>query len=660
VNQNESPSNLSAIVNKQQLIQIVSLLSVIAAIIIITFLLVRKISEYDIWFHLTLGREIIKNGSLPVLDTFSLLNKGRAFHDSQWLFQVLAASGYRHMGTYWLQLLQVGLWGTVFWTVYRAVRLWNSVSKSCLLLVLVAFACEERFSIRPELVSVAMLAFFYLRLLQGKFRKPADIALLFVLQVIWTNSHGIFIIGPFMSGCYLIAACAKDYARREFSESRKLTLLTTLLLMACIITPYGWDSLKFAWLLATQVSPSGPSIFRLVYDLRPPFGISSRSVIAFWFYFALVAAYFSSMLAVTLLDRRSIPHARVLIVFAMFALSLTGIRNIPLFAVVAAPLVAEIFAAGENQRIRRIAVALTAVALITGAMVWSPRPAINQLLTWVPYRFGLGAAADYVPLGLPAFLDRIRFTGPIYNTQNLGGFYEFHGYPDRIPFLDGRFEAYDPHVLYNLIETTFNAHLRPEPWYELEKRFGFQGLLLENGSGDSIGLLPVISKDNRWRLVYLDYAASFWLRTDRPDLPPAVDLAAVATLVHGVGNVAQAENLDMFLEKTSLYQMQRLRLLEQAENRWKTAYFTKSLGLLQMDLGELEAAETTFKRLLAHYPESLQTLMTLSQIALLRGDRISAENYLVKGLESFPNDADLRENLAAIRQADTKRLNRKP
>lgn len=646
--------------NRQKHMRGVSLSCAFVTIVTIAFLLVRKISEYDIWFHLTLGREIIQNRSIPVIDTFSLLNKGRAFHDSQWLFQVLAAAGFSSMGVYWLQLLQAGLWGLTFWAVYRSVRTWGSVPGSYLLLLIVAFACEERFTIRPELVSIAMIALIYLQLQQNRFHKPADMALLFVLQVIWTNCHGIFIIGPLMAGCYLVVAVTRDLSNRDFSDSRRLALLTLLLTVACLITPYGWDGLKFTWLLATQVGPSAPSIFRSVYDLRPPFGPSSRSVIAFWFYFALVAAFFSSLLTIVIHDRRKIPYARVMIVSAMFVLSLTGIRNIPLFAVVAAPLIAEIFAATEPKRIRRITAALTTVVMIAGLMVWSPRPALNHLITWIPYRFGLGVAADYVPLGLPAFLDRIRFNGPIYNTQGLGGFYEFHGYPRRIPFLDGRFEAYDPQVLYRLVETTFNAYRNPEPWYALEKRFGFQGLLLENGSGDSIGLLPLIAKDNRWRLVYLDYAASFWLRTDQPDLPPAVDQTTLTALIDNVANSVQAENLGVFLEKTERFPIQRLRLLELAESRWQTAEFTKNLGLLQMNLGQLDEAESTFKRLLTRHPKSLQTLLTLAQIALLRGDRTGAENYLIRGAELYPNDADVRENLAAIRGTGSKAPERNP
>lgn len=632
----------------------------LATLVIISALLIRTISEYDIWFHLTLGREIIHSRSLPLIDTFSLLNQGRTFHNSQWLFQVLAAAGYPSLGAYWLQLLQAGLWGVTFWATYRSARSWASVSSSCLLLLMVALACEERFSIRPELISVAMIALIYWRLQQDRFRTPADMAFLCVLQVIWTNSHGIFVIGPFMAGCYLLVAVCRDISTRDFSESRRLAGLTLLMWGACLITPYGWGSLKFAWQLATQVGPTAPALFRTVYDLRPPFSPSSRAVIAFWFYVALLATACSSLLAMLVHDRRQIPVARLMIVSAMFVLSLTGIRNIPLFAVVCAPLIVELLSLTGSPRLRRLAVSLTTLIIISTMLTWSPRPALNHLVTWLPYRFGLGASSDYVPMGLPAFLERIRFSGPVYNSQNLGGFYEFHGYPRRIPFLDGRFEAYDPLVLGTLSETVFNAYLRPEPWYALAKRFGFQGMLLENGSADSLGLLPLITKDGRWRLVYLDYAASFWLRSDRPDLPPEIDSTAVSGLVEHAQTIAQAENLDIFLDKTSRFQPQRLRLLEGAKQRWNTAYFAKNLGLLQMERGDLAAAEATFKELLSRYPTSLQTLTTLSQIALLRGDKSAAEQYLLQGLALFPNDADLRDNLALIRQSNVTQPPRLP
>lgn len=633
-------------------------LAALVTIAVSLFLLVRTISEYDIWFHLTLGREILHTGSLPVIDTFSLMNRGRVFHDSQWLFQVLAAAGYQYWGAYWLQLLQVGLWGIAFRAVYQSVRIWGSALKSWLLLLVVVVACEERFSIRPELISVAVLTLLYWRLQSGRFRSVADMAFLVMLQIIWTNSHGIFVIGPFMAGCYALEAVVRDVGQRKFSESRPLILLTVLLALSCLITPYGWDGLKFAWLLATQVGPSAPAIFNSVYDLRPPFGSSSRLVIAFWFYFALVVACFSSLIAVALHDRRKIPIARFLILVAMFVLSLTGIRNIPLFAVVAAPFIAEAFSLIDSQRSRGIISACVATSLLAGALVWSPRPALNHLVTWVPYRFGLGLSSDYMPLGLPGFLERIHFSGAIYNSQNLGGFYEFHGYPRRIPLLDGRFEAYNPQELNSLYETAFNAVSHPESWYALEKRFDFQGLLLENGSADSLGLLPLIAKESKWTLVYLDNAASFWLRSDRIGLPPEFGEADISRLVEHVGNVAQVDNLDIFLDKTLRYPAQRIHLLELAEKRWKMVHHTRNLGLLQMNLGKLEAAEATFKRLLARYPDSLLTLTTLSQIALLRGDRVGAEDYLLQGLARFPDDTDLRDNLAAVRQAGNLRPNR--
>jgi uncharacterized membrane protein YhaH (DUF805 family) len=496
-----------------------------------------------------------------------------------------------------------------------------------------------------------MVSFFYLRLLHKQHQTGRDIALLVILQVIWTNSHGVFVIGPFLAGCYLLEALIHGIRGHGYTRVRSLGILTSLLAAACLVTPYGLDSLRFAWLIASQVTPEGPSFFKSVYELKSPLGDSSRKTIAFWFYLTLIVSFLITLVALALTRRREIPLARSAIVATLLAISLTGIRNMPLFAIVAAPIIAEYLSLLGASRHRRLCGALITAMLGTATLVWSPRPAFNHLVTWVPYRFGVGISPDYIPVGLPRYLNMIGFSGPIFNSQTLGGFYAFHGYPARLPFYDGRLESYDPQELEQVASVAANASSRPDDWNGLLDRYGFQGLLLEHGSSEASGLLPLIASGSDWRLVYLDQAASFWLRTRRANLPPEVDESIISGLVNQVQNYVQAENLDFFLDKYTRYPDLRLVLLERANSRWGTAYFTRNLGLLQLNMGKLGAAEMTFQGLLKRYPKSLKTLTTLSQIALLRGDIKSAEEYMNRAVRYYPNDPELRENLALIRKA---------
>jgi tetratricopeptide (TPR) repeat protein len=324
----------------------------------------------------------------------------------------------------------------------------------------------------------------------------------------------------------------------------------------------------------------------------------------------------------------------------------------PLFAVAAAPLIAENFSLLASVRLQRICGAVMAAAMAIALLVWSPRPALNSLRTWDTYRFGLGMSGDYVPLGLPAFLDRIGFSGPVFNSQTLGGFYEYHGSPRRIPFYDFRLEDYDLTQLQQVFDATFTAQANPAGWQDLLRRYDFRGVLLEHSrSAEAGGLLPLLARDPAWRLVYLDYAASFWMRTDQLQLPPPVDRAVLQSLVAGINSAAQAENLDTFLATTASFPEVRTPLLEMAVSRWEDPVLLTNLGILKMQAGAYPEAEQLFKRVLVQKPDSRLTLSTLAQIALDRGDPATALTYLQRALKYFPADPDLRANYALVRQA---------
>jgi len=67
-----------------------------------------------------------------------------------------------------------------------------------------------------------------------------------------------------------------------------------------------------------------------------------------------------------------------------------------------------------------------------------------------------------------------------------------------------------------------------------------------------------------------------------------------------------------------------------------------------MQLGDMAGAELLFNRLLEKKPRSSETLATLAQIAINRGDTSKAEMFLRKAISYYPEDSDLRQNLDAV------------
>lgn len=634
--------------------QILSSIIGLLVMLIISFFLIRKVSEYDIWYHMAMGQQILNDWKLPTEDNLCLFNQGRPIHAHLWIFQTIAAAGYALAGAWWLQGIQVAVWSTTLFFTFRSTRIWATPLTSWLLLLFAAIACEERFTIRPEIVTYLMVSVIYWKLQQGKYRSVSELALLTALQWLWTNSHGLFPIGPFMAGCYLLAAAVKSKQTGKWSEARQLGILTTMMLLACLITPHGFENIRYAWLLVTSVSPMASQIFKFdtyfMYELAPPLGEMSRNLVPFWFFLPLLSTLLVSLATAGYRNWQQLPMARTLIALGMLATSLTGIRNIPLFALVAPPLIAELISLINNDyQLRKVCWLTAAATMAVSSMAWSPRPAIHHLTTWVPYRFGIGQSTDYIPWGLPAFLDRIKFSGNIFNSQTLGGFYEYHGYKKRIPFYDYRLEDYDQNELLKIYKATFKAAELPEDWTSLMQRYNFQGILLENGStAETAGLLPLISTNPNWHLVYLDFAASFWLRADIDTTSQTINKGQLVKLGNGIRNTAQAENLDGFLEKTGLYPEVRQELLEKAAHRWDNALILTNLGILKMKAGDLDEADHLFKRVLKIKPYSRVTLTTLAQIELFRGNRNAAAKYLTKALHYYPDDPDLRQDLDAV------------
>jgi hypothetical protein len=625
-----------------------SILAGVLTVLLLALLLCRPINDYDIWWHLFFGGDILRNLAIPAVDRYALLNLGRPLHDSHWLFQVLLATAYRLGGIAGTELVRIGLCSGFLACCYVMSRRSASAVLSCLLLLIAACASEERFLPRPELISLLMITLFAWRLQAGAYRRWSDLVLLAGLQVLWVNAHGLFVIGPFLVGCYLLAALVQRLRGGDRDAPRSLALALGAVSAACLVNPYGWGSLRYAWLLFTEAGGGASLAIKSVGEMAPTFGEAARNQSASWFFLLLVCVWGASWCAAMLDRHREVSLARTLIGVGLLAAALTARRNIPLFALVAAPLVAEHLAIC-GRRSWRVACALfSAVVLLVAAVAWNPRSAL-QYLHELPGRVGVGVSPAYFPLGLPATLAQLHFSGPIFNSGSLGGFYLFHGYPARIPFYDGRMEAYQPAALESVQRTIHAASANPALWEDFARRFGFAGVLLQHLSPEAESLLQILPRDGSWQLVYLDGAASFWVRRDLPGMVPATPLAQLLAPAAAAADWEQAVLLDWFLQRIDAEPSLRLPLLLRVGQQNPRPELLAALGTLQVKTGQLAAGAATLDRLLAVQPHHREGLRARALAAFLTGDAAVAERLLQRAVALYPDDQGLRGDLERIR-----------
>ena len=621
-----------------------SLLLGFATFLSIAAFLFRQIHELDIWWQLAIGRDILARHAIPIVDSYSMAGGGRHYHDSHWLFQVAAALVHDAWGMAGLELSVVLIWGVTLWICFRSMDDRVSMPVRLLLLFLAAMAASERFRPRPELATYLMVALFYYSLRKRSFVTLRGKCLIALCQVIWTNTHGLFVLGPFMIICARLSALWEDPAGKS-NDQLQLCRLLVLCLFATIVSPYGWGTWRYALLLSAEAGGRGAAVFKSLGELGPTLGPDTVSKPAFWFF--AVLALLSLGTVVQALRRGRVQTNGLFVVAGMALLALSGRRNMVLFVLVAAP-----FVSGQLAVLgwgRKGPPAPVTVAMAAAVLFWAYLPLSGVYYTSLhpkPTGFGLGATPSYFPYGLPALLDRVSFRGAIYNCNMLGGFYLYHGYPKRLPLFDGRWEVYDPAALNEIMAAAHDRNL----WQRLMRRYDFKGILLHHDAVESRGLLPRLSADPMWRLVYLDYAASFWMRSDQPALPPPVDPALVVSRPDRPVGYYDRTCLDRFLYLTnaSAPRIDNLnRLLALGVERESVL---ELLGGAYLDAADFARAEAVFAEILRQHPRNARAMVNLAAACGNRGNLAKAEGYLNAALRQEPDNVAARGNLAMLRQ----------
>lgn len=616
--------------------------------------LIREIFDFDIWWHIVIGRDILANLAVPVTDAFTAGGAGNPYHDSHWFFQVIMAAVDASGGISAVILATALFYLSLFYLIYRHCRLWLGSVPSAVLLAMTAAASLERFSPRPELCTFAMIVCFMFLLSCNIHRKTAGAIVFPLLQAIWVNSHGLFVIGPAILFVYLAAELPPF--RKDSEHTGRMIKLFILVLLATLISPYGVESWRYAWLLFSEVGPGAPQILKNVGELSPTFGAAFRGTSAFWLYIILVVLAIMTRIYSALFHvRRPTPVDIVMIM--LLALSFTGRRNTVLFIMAVAPYIASHLSEGYARvstcllgyagKWAGVARYLSYGIISAVLIVWGAQPVSGRFYERypLPTRFGISASSSIYPVNLPEFLKRVGFKGQIFNSNILGGFYLYNFYPEQKPYIDGRWEVYAPDFFPKLAQTLANPLLFEQ--FVLERNIS--GLLLAHGTSEAKLLTPgLTASKSLWRLVYYDYTASFWMRSGSMTLPLPADLSRDAIMNLPRNRIESRYILDEFLVSMGQTELRTINFQKSLDEGFRIKGTYEVLGNLYQQLGEQSKAEDIYSELLNIDPGNPQAINELAYGAYLRGDSEKAMSLLQEGLAKNPGNITIKANIERI------------
>jgi len=464
----------------------------------------RSITDNDIWMNIRAGQWIVAHGAVPGTDPFSTYGQGRPWVAYSWLFEVLVHGLHE-----WL-----GLVGIV---VYRALMSYAILaSVHCLVA-----RRERRFVVATSLVGIAFFAILpllnertwlftilfstltldvILDLRRGVWTRLAW--LLPVMYAFWANVHIQFIYGLFLLALGCVAPLIDGFVGHVQETGHastactrqwwRLLVLAGSCLAATLLNPYHARLYPVVIAYATKSDTYNLVVELLASGFRMPWE---------WAMPALVGA------AVFALGRRGDRSAfDVLLLGVASFLALRARRDV-WFAVLAALAVLSTGRRWDGMSASRFALNRSR-AFVIAAMVGVVLIATGWCLDLSTDHLQQAVAENY-PARAAAVVEQRGYRGPLFNEYGWGSYLIW-----RLPALpvsiDGRADLHGPERIRRNVETM--SGLRG--WDTDTELEAANAIIIRANAA----LASLLRLDPRFELVHEDPVAAVFLRraSDRP------------------------------------------------------------------------------------------------------------------------------------------------
>lgn len=469
-----------------------------------------EMSDYDIWWHLRTG-ELIPERGVPAHDWFSFPSADEEWIDVHWGFQLVASAAYSRFGSAGLvvgKALLAGIAVSIGLTAYR--RNWP-IATQVLIWIPAVFLMSSRFYERPEVLTLVFLATYLTVIFQCE-RRPGLLWILPPIQIVWANTHGLFILGPVVAGMAMIEAIARRRDAPGMSRRWAVTLVT--IVAAGFVSPYGWKNYVLVYELWRKMAPEGKlyrehiAEFVEIPTLWRQGGSESPYV---WI---LAGLWALGVLSCAIAWREIFVGRRLFRPIALAAfgwLSVTAVRNGAPFALVAATVISWNLGpcawkpAWLAKSASWLAVAMGALAtFFVASERW-------HAIIGGQRRIGLGERAfqySHEAMAI-AGAEGMPKRAAIMHFGHAAQYIHANG-PERLVFMDGRLEVHSPRHFRDYLGVHDALTAATDDWENELARRGIDLLLLD-GEHNAPAQATVIAS-SRWKLIHYDPVMAVFAR----------------------------------------------------------------------------------------------------------------------------------------------------
>ncbi|HET6454902.1 MAG TPA: hypothetical protein VFI02_10890 [Armatimonadota bacterium] len=457
--------------------------------------ILQHVSDPDTWWHLKTGQLIWTSRSVPTTDPFSFTTIGERWINHEWLSQVFFYQVFAHFGFIGLIVMKAVLVTTLMCGIYILVRRYTKHEFAAIgIMTLCALAGARFWNPRPQLFSYLFV--IGLLILLGKSIRSKALWLAVPMFWLWSNLHGGWAFGFLVMGMVLLESAVVAIREGKRSDALRMAGVLVCSLLAVLAGPSPIGRLLYPIGYFSGRIPTG-----LVLEFRSPNFLRP----GMWPYDLLVLVLLTAMI----LGRKRMPISQWAILLLTLFLSVRSIRHVPLFGIVAAPVLAmQINAVLEHYAERGRSFrelqgwwpVNLLLLLVIPALIVLKMPRVNTEEYCVRYGMYPAAACQFL-------LDEpIRGEGRLLNDYGWGGFLIYKLYPKYKVSIDGRADLHYGHMTAAIRD--FEA-MSPE-WEAFVDSVNPDVILLPINKP----VVNALREDPDWLLVYEDDVAVVFARSE--------------------------------------------------------------------------------------------------------------------------------------------------
>lgn len=459
----------------------------------------RSVTDPDVWWHLRTGQLIVEMHAVFHADPYSFTRIGQLWVDHEWLSQVLIFGLYRLAG--WGGL--IAGFGAVIAAAFLVVflRCPGRPYVAGVITLLGAFASAPSWGVRPQILTL-LLASVLLLILERSYRRPKLLWWTPALMLFWVNLHAGYALGIGLIALFLVGEAldvALGFAASDFKDGPPTSARFRALALAIV-----------GCAAVVPLNPYGAAIY--AYPLETLRSRAMQSYIGEWLspdfhqhmYWPTLVMVVATVAMSALSPHRLRPREILLLSVTTFA-ALLSVRHIPIYTLVAIPILSEMVLAGLQERgvARRIesehSATTPAKTLVNAILLAAFLTFTVARLRYVTHRQDETEAKE-LPAAAVSFIAAHWPPAPILNHYNWGGYFIWRLYPEYRVYIDGRADLYGDAFMDDLATTYY---LRGDSWRSPFERWRIKTVVLPPDAPLVVALRAMPD----WETVYADNQA---------------------------------------------------------------------------------------------------------------------------------------------------------